>query len=154
MATRTSYAGTVVDGDVYTAANHAKMPGGWIGYVEATSNQGTIVSETDLTGLSVTVTAGSSRRLKLSSSVTVLAPSSGTSVIVKIKEGSTVIATATHDFSSLGLTNTLNLFATVAPSSGSHTYKVTLQPVGGTFSTTAASGSPNVLLVEDVGPAS
>lgn len=154
MATRTAFAGTAVDGNVAFAADANALPGGWIGDVQATSDQGTILAETDLTSLSVTVTAGLTRRLKLSARVMVVAPSSGTSATLRIKEGSTVLQEATHDFSSLGLTDTLVCFVTVTPTSGAHTYKLSLLPIGGTFATEAAATRPNILLVEDVGPAS
>lgn len=56
MTTRTAYPGTESVGDVLTKANFDKVPGGWIGVVQVTSNQGSITTLTDLTSLTLTVT--------------------------------------------------------------------------------------------------
>ena len=56
MAVRTAYA--PVASTVLTAANLAKLPGGWIGDAQVTANQTGITTATDLTGLTVAVTAG------------------------------------------------------------------------------------------------
>ena len=49
MAVRTAYA--PVAASVLTAANLAKVAGGWIGYNEVTANQGSISTTVDLTSL-------------------------------------------------------------------------------------------------------
>lgn len=157
MAVRTAYAGTAADGDVYTAANHARMPGGWIGYVESAGNQAGIgSSEVDLTGLTVTVTVGPSRRIKIGGQVTV---SGDGAKEVKIYEDGVHIGRLGISSTSVGTSEnnrTLSGACWRSPSSGSHTYKfrALTSPTSSMTVTGSAANSPNFITVEDLGPAS
>ena len=82
MPVRTAYAGAAVAGEVLSAANVNRISGGWIGYNEVTANQTPITTEVDLTGLSVAVTVGTARRIRIS--VHVLATFSPVSVPVPV----------------------------------------------------------------------
>lgn len=166
MASRTAYAGTAADGDVYTAANHTKMPGGWIGYANVTASQTGIGAEADLTGLTVTVTVGSNRLIRISALVNIEVDTSGTGnedvALLSIKEGVTYLAGARFavgaesndvvDYQSCLTPSVL----VVAPSAGSHTYKLSLALASGTATlrTNASATLPAFIMVEDLGPSS
>lgn len=153
MATRTAYAGTALAGDVYTAANHARMPGGWIGYVETSSNQNGFSTEVDATSLTLTLTPNSSRRLRVSGQIYVNVGTATSTVILRLKEdGVTIQQSAvqpndTADFISMPIA------AVSTPSTASHTWKFTVQVEAGTADV-ENSTSKGWLLVEDIGPSS
>lgn len=153
MSVRTAYAGTVADGDVYTASNHSRMPGGWIGYAEVTANQTGITAETDLTGLTVTVTVNTSRRIMVSAFVQVTRTVADGSTNLFIKEGAAHLQEADPDAETLW---PVAVSVVLTPSAGSHTYKLALaRGTGtGTVGITADTGRPNYIYVTDVGPAS
>jgi len=159
---RTAYAGTAVAGDVYTAANHARMPGGWIGYAEVTATQSGISAETDLTGLTVTVTVGTNRRIRVSANVNLLYTTGGaadTIIFLHIKAGASYLNGARWQFksdTSLNQQDNFTPFAVLTPSAGSHTYKLSaVRNTGtlGTISVNANANFPSSILVEDLGPA-
>lgn len=169
MTVRTAYAGTALAGDPYTAANHARMPGGWIGYAEVTANQAIQDAdsgglETNLTGLTVTVTVGANRRIKITGSGTVRLddPTGIMLAYGRIMEGASPLG----HWCKVGLLPPSGApLATGAevkaegsviltPSAGAHTYKLTLYADGGTdLLLVAAAGDTAWILVEDLGPA-
>jgi hypothetical protein len=155
MAVRTAYAGTASTGDVYTAANHAKMPGGWIGYVEVTAIQTGITTEADLTGLTVTVTVGASRRIKVTGRISVFRTVADGLSSLLLKEGATYLDAAT-DTLIINNGQPMNVMAVLTPSTGAHTYKLALQrdSGSGTLTMEASAARKAFLLVEDLGPAS
>lgn len=153
MPVRTGYPGTHNAGDVLTSANFTKLPGGWIGYAEVTANQTGITTVTDLTGLSVAVTAGTNRRLKITGSIRVTRTVADGYTTLYIRESSTNL--------NFGVTlSTLDFFcvamAVITPTAGSHTYKLSLERTTGTGTVgiAAAAANPNFILVEDIGPSS
>ena len=157
MVNRTAYPGTAVTNDVLTAANVNNLPGGWIGYVEATSSQTGISSETDLTSLSVTVTVNTTRRILIQGYV----PCSGTAVddraLVRIKESSTVLQLAAVPIQNAASVNagSGSPAVVITPSSGSHTYKLSLERAtggSGSVGTNVSSTQPAWLGVIDIGP--
>lgn len=158
MATRTSYAGTVVDGDVYTAANHAKMPGGWIGYANITTGQSSITTLTDLTNLSVTVTVNTDRLIKISGCGSIVRSVADGITLGYIREGSTTLGRwGVFDATSANTNSpTQSGYVVVAASAGSHTYKLSLEQISGTGSSGIQAGAtfPANILVEDIGPSS
>lgn len=151
MAVRTAY--VPVAGTAITAANHAKFPGGWIGYVEATSNQTGLSAATDLTNLSVTVTAGTSRRLLAEGYVkTQQQTSSATPSVTMLLDGVTIATTqVTLAAGGIGMHHPRSV---QAPSSGSHTIKLQAGVGAGTVDVLASSSNVASLLVEDIGPSS
>ncbi len=155
MAVRTAYAGAAVAGEVLTAANVNKLPGGWIGYAEVTSSQGSIVSETDITSLTVTVTVGASRRIRVSYRGALATTIAGDTAASYIKEGATTLQ-STHD---VHMPTTAAFAAetsvVLTPTGGSHTYKIaSLRATGtGTIQHTATTATPSYIVVEDIGPA-
>lgn len=166
MASRTAWTPGATVGEVFSAADAKSIPGGWIGYAEVTANQ-TLTNtavETDLTGLSVTVTVGASRKIRIRAQGIVSRTVADGVTIGRIKEGSTELgrwsqhapSAATEFDAAAGdaVSSPGGVFAT--PSAGSHTYKLTLQRFSGTGNVVlnAAAGSQASITVEDLGPAS
>lgn len=154
MAVRTAYVGTQVPGDVLTGANFTKVPGGWIGYAEVTANQGSITTaQTDLTGLSVAVTVGANRRIRITGYIRAVPQNATTSVQLAIKEGATQL-NACEQVAALagnGWTSTTEWVG--VPSTGAHTYKLAVTFASGTTNSANASATaPAFILVEDIGP--
>lgn len=154
MATRTAMPATIVTGDVWTTTIIDRVPGGWIGDVEVTANQGSITTEADLTGLSLTVTVNTSRRIKISAAITMQNGTNSNGAILRIKESSTVLKECAKVNVSNAVGENMSTHVVITPSAGSHTYKVSLTNlIGGTVVMTASGTNPASLLVEDIGPA-
>lgn len=153
MAVRTAY--TPVAGEVLTAANLKRLPGGWIGYNEVTADQAGITAMTDLTGLSLAVTVAATRRVRVTVQCWVFSSVNGDSAQVSIREGSTQLNTGTVQVSNVVATS-VNFSAVLTPTTGAHTYKASLLRSSGTGSLTMQAGAtfPAFIYVEDVGPAS
>lgn len=159
MAVRTGYVGTQVAGDVLTAANFTKVPGGWLGHAETTTPQTSIgTSAVDLTGLTVTVTVGASRRIKITAGCNFENNAAGANYAsLAINEGATILNDVLVNMAAAG---TAQEFAgayvavVLTPSTGAHTYK--LQAFfnnGAANATTASATRKPFILVEDIGPA-
>jgi hypothetical protein len=153
MPVRTPYAGAAVAGEVLTAANVNKIPGGWIGYAEVTTSQGPFGAATDLTGLSIAITAGTNRRLRISCHVLLSSSVAGDIARLDIMEGATTLNLA-HGYMTTSAASVC-VTAVITPTSGAHTYKLQAQRAagGGGISTFASASAPNFILVEDIGPA-
>lgn len=149
MAVRTAYA--PVAGAVLTAANLAKLPGGWIGYAETTTPQAGIGAATDLTSLTVTPTIGTGRRIRISAQVAFTVAASATTYLRIADSVGTVFQTSRLTLAGAGSVGFLVATAVLTPSPGAVTYKLTLQCVGSTASVDSAAGLPSFILVEDVG---
>jgi hypothetical protein len=154
VAVRTAYA--PVAATVLTAANLAKLPGGWIGYVETSTPQSSITANVDLTSLTLTVTVGTSRRIRITGYVPVSQSSATGLGEVDIYESGTLLA---RDYTRLDSTASLQFAVlkpviVLTPSSGSHTYKLTASVSAGTMSTNPAATNPCHFTVEDIGPSS
>lgn len=128
-----------------------------LGYAEVTANQGSITAEVDLTSLTVTVTVGSNRRIRITGYVPALSSSvAGDGGRLSIKESTTLLQLAQDEIGSTaaGASPTLIAQTVEMPSAGSHTYKLTAQRVSGTGTLTmnADATFPAYILVEDIGP--
>lgn len=131
-------------------------PAGLIGYAAVTSNQTGISSETDLTGLSRTVTVGPGRRLRVRVVGRVTHSNAGSRAVGRIKEGTTTLGLfADHHSHTNAQIAGVGGEAIITPTEGTHTYKATLQAVSGagTVDLTASSTGPAVLEIEDLGAA-
>lgn len=128
--------------------------GGALDYAEVAADQTGITAETDLTGLTVTVTVGTGRRIKLTAQGKLTRTVVDGQNVLAIKEGSTFLNYA-MDFPSTSTPNTRICIAVTTPTAGSHTYKVTAwRNTGtGTLGLNADSNNPAFLLVEDIGAA-
>lgn len=156
MPVRTAYVGTEAVGDVLTKANFDKLPGGWIGYAEVTANQTTITTETSLTGLTVTVTVNTSRRIRIGARANILSTVADDRFSLRIKESATVLNTGEGVLRLASVDQTFYTEWIGTPSAGVHTYNLTLQRLNGTGSGSLIAGAtfPAHILVEDIGPAS
>lgn len=129
------------------------LPQGYLGMGTATADQTGITTETDLTGLSVTVTPTANRRIRISVSVGLFATVATDRIICLLKESTTQLG-AVGDWIP-GETNgrtRQSAFIVITPTAAVHTYKVTLQRTGtGTCSSTATATSPATIMVEDLG---
>jgi hypothetical protein len=155
VSVRTGFAGTTSVGDVLTSANITSLPGGWLGSVTVVASQTGITTVTDLTSLSLTVTAGTSRRLRIWAQGILTRTVADGLTLLSIKEGATVLMQLQAAPSNVN-GDTITGFVDVLPSSGSHTYKLTLERASGTGTVglAASSTSPAYILAEDIGPAS
>lgn len=163
MAVRTSYVGTENVGDVLTKANFDKLPGGWLGYAEVTTAQTGITTVTDLTNLTVTVTVGTNRKIRITG-CSVVSRTVGDGIVVgSIQEGATELGRWCQMFPGAAtfenacgsvVSSPAGAFAT--PSAGSHTYKLTLTRNSGTGTVGINPVGTDAawILVEDIGPAS
>ena len=133
----------------------AALPLGEIGYAERTSNLTGITALQDLTGLSVAVVVGTSRRIRITAHVNLSATVANDSAAVVIREGSTTLREAATVLPVASRPQTVTCQVIVTPSSGAHTYKLSAQrdAGSGTVSVEAAATRPAFILVEDLGPA-
>lgn len=155
MPVRTAHAGAATVGEVLTAANYNRLPGGWIGDTEITANQTGITTQVDLTGGSVTVTVGASRRIKITAHAMVQSTVASDEVAIGTYEGATELQIAIATLAVANRIQTLESMVVLTPTTGAHTYKLTALRSSGTGSASvvASAARPTFILVEDMGPA-
>jgi len=146
-----SVGNTHIADDAAVAQN--KLATTTLGYAEITSafSSATGNNDTDVTGLSVTVTVPSGgRRVRIKVYSSYLSDSASSALIIsKIKESSTTLQTGDKTTNSANERNLWNVERIGVPSSGSHTYKVTIASNGGgTTAVNAASTAPAFIHVE------
>jgi hypothetical protein len=137
------------------AADLAALPRGVLAYAEVTATQSGITAETDLTGLSVTVTVPANRRIRITGRGWMGTDATGGRFIVDIKEGTAYIGEV-GDVTFAASTGTSIYGATVViPSAGSHTYLLRMRRIGGSAVGQFAPNvnQPGYILVEDIGAA-
>lgn len=133
------------------------------GYIAApatlTSIQtGLIATDTDVTGLSITVTVPANRRLKITAYVTIDNEAASVGIgVIKIKEDGTQITVRQPPLDAdsglrEGADVDFSVFTT--PAAGTHTYKVTAAISSANGRLFHTSQNPGYLTVEDVGPVS
>lgn len=149
------FPGEIITGELVSAAGLNSLPGGVLGYAQVTSNQGSITSEVDLTGLSVTVDVAATRRIRVSAHALWTSDTTNDGVGMEIKESTTRLQALRGIIALGGESVTLHGATVLTPSSGSHTYKLTGLRVSGSGTTqmTASATVPAFILVEDLGPA-
>jgi hypothetical protein len=141
--------------DVSNAHAHDNLPRGVLGYAQVTAGQASITSEVDVTGLSVTVTVGASRRIKVTAYGLVYTTVANDWAIVRVKEGTTQLRSlGAVTMPTASRPETFGGSVVLTPSAGAHTYKLTALRASGSGSITfdAASTDPAFILVEDIGP--
>lgn len=122
-----------------------------LAYAEVTANQGSITTETDLTGLAVTVTVPAGRRVRIKGHINFQQTSADVRVDLNIKEGSTVLQRAFSTAGAAGVTHSLEVEAVISPAAAAHTYKLAAVVVGaGTATMIAGADFPAYILVEDI----
>jgi hypothetical protein len=135
-------------------AQRAVAPLGRLNSTSVVADQTPITTVVDLTGMTVPVTAGTGRRLKITATGPASSSVIGDRVAFKIQEGATILATGYfHVTPNATSTAThMHLEAEVAGVSGAHTYKATLMRQSGTGNVTFnAVTYPGTFLVEDIG---
>ncbi len=152
MAVRTAYVATEVAGDILTASNFDKLPGGLIGYSNVTSSQTGITTITDLTSLSVAVTVNTSRIIKIEGFANYSQVTTGGVSNLVIRESSTTLGNAALN---IGASGNAGMFVAViiSPTTGAHTYKLSASTNLGTVGTSASATQPAYIAVYDLGPA-
>ncbi len=127
--------------------------GGSLGYASVTANQTTITTEADLTSLTTTVTVPANHRVRISTQTALQSSVASDQLSLRIKEGVTVLQTCRTAVVATNLDQNLNCLVILTPTSGSHTYKLSLQRTSGTGNgqLTASATQPAYILVEDIG---
>ena len=144
-------------GDILTAAdmNTYARGGQEMGYASVTTNQTGITTVVDVTGLSITWTAISSRVYELEAFVNVSSSAASDNVNVNICDSSNnQIQAAVADLSTtVGRLETISVRARVTGLSGSVTYKVRIFRNAGTGTLTVEAGAtrPATFIVKDIG---
>lgn len=132
-----------------TLTASADAAGGFIDEAYDGSDQNSITTEVDLTGMTITFTAGTSRRYKITAVVEVEGNGTTTSAYIRLKTGATLVRerfVAVQGPS--GRPASTSLVVTVTPSAGSITYKLTGAAASADFNCT-----DRYLLIEDIGAA-
>ena len=130
-------------------------PRGTINYAQATANQTSISAEADLTSLTVTFTADSTRRYKITGQILVQQLTSTGAATGKITDGSSV-EVQRFGHNAAFLANGVEVWhgtRVLSGISGSVTYKLRAATSAGTLSVLADTTRPNFILVEDIGAA-
>jgi hypothetical protein len=129
------------------------IPAGVLGYAQVTANQGTFTALTDLTGLTVTATIVSGRRIRIRGNALFSSSSTGDTVQLQILEGAAVLAIAQTAPGTSGQSASALVEAVLTPSTGVHTYKLSALRQSGAGNITMAAGAtfPAFISVEDIG---
>jgi len=122
-------------------------PLGSLGYALMTTSQNGVGVE-DITDLTVSVTVGTSRLIRIS---TLFRYTNTAQIEPAIMEGATELWHADLSANTFGLAYAAVLVS--GATAGSHTYKVSNLFGSGTFNVVASSNGPNYILVEDIGAA-
>jgi hypothetical protein len=157
---RTSIPGTKSGStDSISVAEFNDLGGALVSYATPlTSTQGSITSAADITGLSVTLTTGTSRNYQIKVTLAMATASlTGQFQVALLKDGTQV---QRRDFTYAPVSVSANLGAELTyvdhnPTAASHTYKVQAGRSGSdgnTWTMFAASTEPATLEVFDVGP--
>ena len=143
-------------GDVLTAANMNLLPRGVMAYAQVIVDQTGISSVTDLTGMSATWTATSSRVYRITVAGEVTATAADGAFVVSLTDTSNVLVKRATDACLTTSSRSFGIIYRVTGLSGSITRKVRLNKAGGTgtltFGTIGAT-NPGFILVEDIGAA-
>ncbi len=133
-----------------TPGTWTTYPAGNLGYVVKTTNQTGFSAIADITGLSVTVTVGSGRRIKVSGKINITQNTSTGSASMYLYESTTQLDAVTQS-DLAGWIGTRFISVILTPTAGSHTYKLRLSTDAGTVDENATTTVPAYIMVEDIG---
>ncbi len=153
MTARVTSVGTLISSDFYTTANNADAAGGWIQRVAATSNQGSITTAADLTGLAFPSFTVPARRYLFIASLTFFGTNANETMKVLLLEDGTTIRE--WDFGLDTFAQYQRLMFSYAPTNAAHVYKLQASRSGtstGTITLQASSTQPAQFEMHDVGP--
>lgn len=142
-----------ISGTAEATGIDSSTPRGVLGRAIATASQAAIDVVADLTGLSVTVTVGSGRLIRVSGFGLAQQQTLGGDVQMFIYEDGAQVATARHTAGAAGAYVTPIPIVLRTPSAGSHTYKLRMSTSAGTVTLVAGSTFPAFIAVEDLGAA-
>lgn len=152
----TNLIATLTNKTIEPASNNIPwIPRGKIGYAQAVANQAGITAQVDMTNLSIFVTAEASRRIRITGRIYPQSTVANDVVLLTIHEGATQLQQNTLVLDTANQSQGMTAEVVITPSSGSHTYKLTIMRLVGTGSVTnaAAATFPSFVLVEDIGAA-
>lgn len=160
MATssRIGYVGTEIASDVLTKTNFDRLPGGMMGSLSITSPSAATGGTTVVTGLSVAITAGVSRRYRIlihcSSVTNAGAANNSTNIQIFDATGTVTLASRlVDDPAAIGANFAgATLQAWHEPASGAQTYAFRTTTTFTTTSVNASATAPAQIMVFDVGP--
>jgi len=127
---------------------------GTLGYAQITSTFATNGAQTDVTGLAVTVTVGTGRRIRVTGYATSFTGNqTNDAVLFSIYEGATELQRSQASENNIGQLNSCMPVVLLTPSAGTHTYKLSMIRIGtGTaMNLNAATVAPAFIHVEDIG---
>lgn len=132
--------------------------GGQLGYAQIVGSVGGSAASFDVTGLSVAVTVGTGRRIKVSAHLPSISFGDTTSSYAfDIHQDGVIIGRSAFVARTVSTADAspANGSAIVSPSAGSHTYKVvaTRGAGAGAVTVNASASIPSFILVEDIGAA-
>jgi len=132
------------------------LPWGVVARASRTTDQTTITSSVDITSLTVTFTAVTNRRYRITAKGEVVATAADGAYVLHLTDGSNNIQQRATDGCLTTSARTINLVHEETISSGSVTRKLRMSKAGGTGSLTfaAAAEQPGFIMVEDIGPLS
>lgn len=142
------------DGDVLTAAHLAGLPWGVMGYVNKTAAQNGISAATDITSLTITFTAVSTRLYRTTLYLPRLTQNTSTGLVVPlIADGAS--ATKNQAVRTLTATSETDVVVVILETglSGSVTRKGRISTTAGTVDVACSATQIAHILVEDLGPA-
>lgn len=141
------------DGDVPSASELAGLPWGVMGYANgSTSDQTSISSETDITGLSVAFTAISSRLYRTTLTMTVTQVSSTGTITGRISNAANSLIASAQATLAAGSTTQITVTSVETGISGATTRKARIDTSAGTVTVEGSSTIRARLVVEDLGP--
>jgi hypothetical protein len=147
-------AGAIVGNNITAGMLVLAFPRGTLsgGYAQVIANQTGITTISDLTNLTVTVTVGAGRRIRITAYVRVGQNTSlGAPNVLYIREGAVTLATSTVHVAA-GQYYQHHAVVVLQPSAAAHTYKLSLSTTAGTTDLiSGGSADPSFILVEDVG---
>lgn len=131
----------------------AALPKGTLGYAEMTADHTAIASGSDvaINGLTVTVTVGTARRIKIMTLITMSNNTANQVNFTSIKEGTTVLKYALAHVVLGGNQWTIVNSHVAVPSAGAHTYFATINATAGTLAAFSGTDRRSFVLVEDIG---
>lgn len=134
----------------------AALPLGVLGYQVVTSNHSGLTSDTNISGLSVTVDIPADRVIRVTGHAQLASAGIGNDASVNIMESSTALGRVLRFDNATNYTRQVGEgSAILTPSAGSHTYHLRLEVhalATGSIASEASSTNPAFILVEDLGP--
>ena len=135
----------------------AQLPWGWLGYATQTGTQTGITTQVDLTGLSIPVTVGANRLIKITAWAMLTSSVANDAARLLIMEGATQLSLCDVYVDVAGNVCNATEMVILAPTAGAHTYKLQGSRGTGTGNISLLGNSggfnyPAFILVEDIGP--